>query len=149
VTAPFRFRLERLLDVRRLREDLASRDLALARRAVEEQEIRVRGLRDEAVSARDARRGLQQEANLDLHRVRLHRDYEAELERRLEGELRRLGDLGRAESERRGALVEARRGVKVLERLRERRLREHGRAEARRDQERIDEAARATAPERP
>ena len=149
MTRPFAFRLERLLDVRRLREDLASRDLALARRAAEEQNGRVLGLLDEVGAAKEARRGLQARDEVDLGQVRLHQDYQTSVERRLSHETRRLEDFVRAEAERRRAFVEARKGVRVLERFRERRLREHERAEVRREQRELDEAARASAPERP
>lgn len=149
MTRPFAFRLERLLDVRRLREDLASRDLALARRAVEEQNGLVLGLRGEVESAKEARRGLQGRDEMDLLQLRLHQDYQASVERRVSHEVRRLEDLVRAEAERRRAFVEARKGVRVLERFRERRFREHERAELRREQRELDEAARASAPERP
>lgn len=146
---PFRFGLERLLDVRRVREETASRDLALARRAVEEQDGLVRGLRGEADRAREERRALQGRAAIDLLQVRLRDEYQTSLERRLGREARCLEDLGRALEDRRRALLEARKGVKVLERFRERRLLEHERSEGRREQGILDEAARASAPERP
>ncbi len=143
---PFRFRLERLLEVRRLREDLAGRELALARRAAEEQEALVRGLAGEAEAQKAARRGLQGRGELDLSRIRRHGDYQAAVEGRLETATRRLEELTRAEAARRRALVEARKGVKVLDRFRERRLLEHARGESRREQKELDEAARGSAP---
>ena len=146
---PFAFRLERLLEVRRLREDRASSDLGLARRAVEEENRVILGLLDEIDRAKVARREIQSGSDVDLLRLRLHQDGQAAAERRLSDERRRLEDLVRAEAERRREHVEARKGVRVLERFRERRLREHGLAEGRREQRSLDEAARTSAPEAP
>jgi flagellar export protein FliJ len=149
MTRPFAFRLERLLGVRRLREDLASRDLGLARRAVEEENRVILGLLDDLERAKESRRALQAASEVDLLQLRLHQDYQAAVERRLSDASRRLEDLVRAEADRRRAQVEARKGVRVLERFRERRLEEHGRTEGRREQRSLDEAARTTAPEAP
>lgn len=137
----FRFRLERLLEVRRAKEDVAQRDFAEASRALREETRRLTALlaEEEEVKAasRDARRG-----PLDLAALRLHEGYLGAVDRRVRATRERLLELGRAEAEKRRALVEAMKGVKVLERFRERKLAEWTRTRERDERKALDEAAR-------
>lgn len=137
----FRFRLDRLLDLRRRREEAAQRDLAEAMRAVRDQNGKLLGMmaaRDEGKAALRAMRMKE----LDLGRLRLQEDYLESLERKIRVEFDRLQELVRSEIGKRHALTEAVRGVKVLERLRERRLQEWTRGADREERKTLDEVAR-------
>lgn len=142
----FRFRLEPLLGLRRLREDVARRDAAAARRAVGDQNrVLLAFLRDEE-EGKSALRGLKQKT-LDLVRLRLQEGYLNALERRIRKGFEVLQDLVRKELEKRRSLAEAVKGVRVLERLRERQQREHRYLGDRHEQKFLDEIAQQRARE--
>ena len=67
----------------------------------------------------------QQERGIDVGRLKLSDDYLVSLSRLLRREQETLQDLVRTEIERGHQLIEARKGVKVLERFRETKLRHH------------------------
>lgn len=140
MTRPFTFRLQRLLEVRRLREEQAGQELARARGEVAAQNGRlleaVRLGREEGEAVRPLCRGA-----LDLGQLRLHETWRGALGRRLETEFGRLKELTRIETEKRDAFVKARRDVRVLERLRERQEGIHRLEADRRDQRFLDEVA--------
>jgi flagellar export protein FliJ len=127
VANAFQFRLEQLLGIRRQREELAQRDLALAQQAVAARNASILFLIDQAEQARNDRRA-QQERGLDMGRLQLAEEYLVSLGRLLRREQESLHDLVRTETERRQRLIEARKGVKVLERFRETKLRHHHQA---------------------
>ncbi len=141
MTRAFRFRLDRLLALRRRKRDLAERKLVRARGQVSAQERRIRELLDEEAAAADSLRGLSVSA-LDLGELRLHEGYRDLLRNRRvrEGEL--LAKRVKAEEECRRELLEALKEVQVLERLRERRQRAWRVEFDRREREAFDEAAR-------
>ena len=115
----FKFRLERLLEVRKLREDIARQETAKAVQAVREQnENLMRTLREDQ-EGKDALRALKQK-EMDLVQIRLQEGYLGSLERKIRREFGHLQELTHAEAEARRALTEARKKVRVLERLRER-----------------------------
>lgn len=135
----FRFRLERLLEVRRAKEDVAQRDFARASGAAREETRRLAALLAEREDGgRDPRRG-----PLDLAALRQREDHLGAVDRRVRACRDRLAEFARAEDEKRRALVEAMKAVKVLERFRERKLAEWARSEDRKEREVLDEAARA------
>ena len=136
----FRFRLERLLDLRRAKEGVAQRALADARRAVEEEERRLAELLAEAEEGRRTSRG-QRKGLLDLDVLRLQERYRNTIEERIGTSRERLLALGKAEQEARASLTEAMKAVKVLERVREKRLAEWTRAEDREERKFLDEVA--------
>ncbi len=136
----FRFRLERLLDLRRAKEGAAQRALAEARRAVEEEARRLAELLAEEEQGRRAARELRQGV-LDLGALRRQDGYHDAIERRIRTSRERLRELGTIEQEKRQALTEAMKAVKVLERVRERRLAEWTRAEEREERKFLDEVA--------
>jgi len=117
----FKFRFERVLEVRRLKEDLATRDLALAQQAVREQNLAVARLLAEEGEGKDALRGLKR-ATVDIVRLRLQEGYLSVLERRIRAAAERLRELGKVEAGKRQALTEARKEVRVLEKYRDRQL---------------------------
>jgi flagellar FliJ protein len=124
VAKAFQFRLEQLLGIRRQKEELAQRDLAVAQQTVAARNASILFLRGQEEQARNERRA-QQERGIDIGRLQLADDYLASLGRLLRREQEMLHDLVRIEIERRQRLVEARKGVKVLERFRETKLRRH------------------------
>jgi flagellar export protein FliJ len=117
----FKFRFEHVLDVRRLKEDLAKRDLAVAQQAVLAQQAGIARLVAEENEGKDALRGLRQNL-VNIVRLRVQEGYLSSLERRIRASVERLQALGRVEAEKRRALTEARKEVRVLERYRERQL---------------------------
>lgn len=120
----FVFRLEKLLEVRRLQEAAAQRALAEAHRAVDERNQIILDLMTREDEAKEERRALQQ-ASVDVARLRLADDFLGSLERLLQREYVVLQDLVKAEMAKREELTEARKGVRVLEKFRERELRAH------------------------
>ena len=142
MASPFRFRLERLLELRRAKEAVARRAFAEASRAAREEAARLAaiGAEEEALKgmSRNARTGA-----LDLTALRLAEGYLGALERRARAARERLAELSRAEAEKRRALAEAVRGVKALERFRARKLAEWSRAADREEVRVLDEAAAA------
>ena len=117
----FKFRFEQVLGVRRLKEDLAKRDLALAQLAVREQNQRIVRLLAEEDEGKDAIRGLKKNS-VNIVQLRLQEGYLAALERRIREAAGRLQELGEVEAVKRQALADARREVRVLEKYRERQL---------------------------
>ncbi len=120
--------------------DATQRGLAEARLRVLDQNrklLRMLAERDEGkASLREMRM-----KELDLGRLRLQQDYLESLERRIRGEFDLLQEMVRAEIGRRRALTEAARGVKVLDRLRDRRFQEWARGLDRQERKSLDEAA--------
>ena len=137
----FQFRLERLLDLRRAKETAVQRVFAEARRAVEEESCRLAGLLAEENAGREASRALRQGA-LDLTALRLQEGWQSAVDGRIRTSRTRLADLGRVEIEKRRALTEAMKAVKVLERFRERRWKEWTQAADREERKVLDEAGR-------
>ena len=120
----FAFRLEKLLDVRRSLEDVAQRALAAAHQAVDERNRVILDLLSREDEAKEERRALQQ-ASVDVARLRLADEFLVSMERLLQREYLMLQELVKAEMAKREELTEARKGVRVLEKFRERELRSH------------------------
>jgi len=120
----FQFRLEQLLGIRRQKEELAQRELAVAQQAVLARNQSILFLMDQEEEAKNEVRA-QQERGIDVGRLKLSDDYRVSLGRLLRREQETLHDLVRTEIERRQQLIEARKAVKVLERFRETKLRRH------------------------
>lgn len=121
----FKFRFEQVLEVRRLKEEVAQRDLALAQNAVRGQQERIARLLAEEDGGKDAIRELKRKS-IDVLQLRLQEGYLVSLERKVREAVAKLQELARAEAEKRKALVEARKAVKVLEKYRERKVRAYG-----------------------
>ena len=136
----FKFRFEQVLEVRRLKEDLARRDLAVAQRAAREQNQQVARLLAEEAAGKEALRGLKRKS-IDVLQLRLQEGYLLALERRIREAAAKLQELGRVEAERRAALVEARKAVKVLEKYRERQLKAWACEQDRAERKFLDEVA--------
>ena len=120
----FDFRLEKLLELRRRKEEAARREVAAANQAVAERNRIILGLMSDEDLAKDEMRDAQQ-GTIDVERLRRAGEYAATLERRLQREYLALQDLVKAEMEKRNLLAEAHKGVRVLERFRDRKVQLH------------------------
>ncbi len=134
----FKFNLEPLLRYRLHLEDERRRGLADAHQAVMEQNRHLMNLLSEENAGKNALRETQQDG-IDVRNLRLHQQYLLGLEQRIRegygGLQKRLGEEVRS----RTALAEARKGVRVLERLRERRKERYDEERGRAEQKELDE----------
>ena len=135
---PFKFRLERLRDLRERAEQRASEELAvsLAHQRRGEEELRAAAQR--VADAREGRRRTGRASGADLLQM------QAYLERTQRAQQAAALDLGRREAEvdaRRAALVHAAREHRALTRLEERRRQEHALEGARVEGAQMDELA--------
>jgi len=117
----FRFRLDHLLGIRRQKEDLVQRDLALAQEAVAVRHKSIAFLVARQEQAKTEVRAAQDRV-IDMGRLKLADEYLSALAGLLRREQETLHDLVKVELGRRQELVEARKAVRVLERFRERQL---------------------------
>jgi flagellar FliJ protein len=124
MTKAFEFRLEKLLELRRQEEETAQREFAAAQQAVVERNQSVLGLLSEEERGRQDLRALQERA-IDVVRLRMTGEYLESIGRLLDRERSLLNELVKTELEKRRRLTEALKGVRVLERFRERQLRRY------------------------
>lgn len=117
----FRFRLDHLLGIRRQKEELAQRDLAVAQLAVAERHKSINFLLGQQEQAKADLRAAQEGA-VEMGRLKLADEYVSSLARLVRREQETLHDLVKVELDRRREVVEARKAVRVLERFRERQL---------------------------
>jgi flagellar FliJ protein len=140
----FQFRLEKVLDVRRLQEKSAQRELAAAQQAVAERNRIILGLMNQQDDARKELRLLQERA-VDVARLRLAGDFAASLERLLQREYETLQAQVLVEIEKRQQVTEARKGVRVMEKLRDKQARQHRQGADLEERKFLDELGRRTA----
>ena len=120
----FDFRLDKLLELRRRKEDVARRDVAAANQAVAGKNQAILALMSDEDAAKDDMREAQR-GTIDVDRLCRAGEYAATLERRLQREYLALQDLVKVEMEKRTLLAEAHKGVRVLERFRDRKIQLH------------------------
>ena len=137
----FHFRLEKLLELRRRKEEQAQREVAAANQAVAERNRIILGLMSEEDAAKDELRAMQARA-IDVGRLRRAGEYLSSLERLLQREYESLQELVKAEMEKRTLLAEAHRGVRVLERFHDRKLQLHRLEIDREERKVLDEIGR-------
>ena len=140
----FQFRLEKVLDVRRLAEKSAQRELAAAQHAVAEKNELILGLMGQEDQAK-AELGALQARTVEIVRLKMAGDFLASLERQLQREYETLQSLVVVEIEKRHRLTEARKGVRVLERLRDKQARLHRRGVDLEERKFLDDLGRRTA----
>ena len=140
----FQFRQEKVLDVRRLQEKSAQRELAAAQQAVAERNRIILGLMNQQDDARKELRLLQERA-VDVARLRLAGDFAASLERLLQREYETLQAQVLVEIEKRQQVTEARKGVRVMEKLRDKQARQHRQGADLEERKFLDELGRRTA----
>lgn len=140
----FQFRLEKLLELRRLKEDAAEREVAAAREAVAG---RNRVILDLMAREDDAKRELSamQQRAVDVRRLQMAGEFLAAMDRLLKREYETLQNLVIVEREKRHRLAEARQGVLVLERAREKQERLHRQQLDLEERKFLDEIGRRTA----
>ncbi len=121
MTKAFDFRLEKVLELRRIKEDAAQREFAVAERAVADRNQAILGLMTEEDEGKNYVREAQQQA-VEVQTLRVAAGCLLALERRLSREYEALQGLVQVEMEKRRLLTEARKDVRVLERFREKEL---------------------------
>ena len=135
----FQFRLEKLLDLRRSKEDVAVRELAAARQAVEVRNHVILDLMDREEQTKADLRDVQQAGALHVDRVRLATDFLGALERQLRREYETLQELVKTEIGARERLSQAKKDVRVLEKQREKELGRYWQGLDREDRRFLDE----------
>lgn len=140
----FAFRLEKVLDARRLHEKSAQREFAAAQQAVAERNRIILDLMGREDDARRELRSLQEGA-VDVPRLRMAGEFAASLERQLQKEYEALQAQVLVEMQKRQQLTEARKGVRVLEKLRDKQARAHRQGLDREERNFLDELGRRTA----
>ena len=123
----FEFRLEKLLEIRRLKEDVARREAAAARQAVDVRNEIILELMSREDAAKADLRSLQGAGSVAVDRLRLATEFLSALGRQLAREYALLQQLVQAEMEKQERLTQARKDVRVLERHREREVVQHRR----------------------
>lgn len=121
MTKAFEFRLEKVLDLRRLKEEAAQRAFAAAQQAVADRNQSILVLMAEEDEVRNCLRDAQQRS-VEVQKLRLAAGCLVALERRLGREYEALQEQVKVEMEKRRVLTEARKDVRVLERLRDKQL---------------------------
>jgi flagellar protein FliJ len=114
----FAFRLERLLELRRMTEERLKRELGVANRAVYEQQRSILQLLIEEDRTKGELRKIKV-STLDLVGIRMQEQYLNAVGRKILREYRQLQSLQESATHKRRELTEASKGVRVLERLRE------------------------------
>jgi flagellar protein FliJ len=140
----FQFRLEKVLDARRLHEKSSQREFAAAQQAVAERNRIILALMGEEDDVKRDLRALQEGA-VDLPKLQMTREFLASLERRLQKEYETLQSQVVVEMRKRQQLTEARKGVRVLEKLRDKQARAHRQGLDREERNFLDELGRRTA----
>jgi flagellar FliJ protein len=135
----FQFRLEKLLDLRRTKEDVAQRELAAARQAVEIRNRVILDLMDREEQAKADLRDVQQAGALHVDRLRLATEFLGALERQLRREYETLQELVKTEIAARERLSQAKKDVRVLEKQREKELGRHRQGVDREERRFLDE----------
>ncbi len=135
---PFKFRLERVRDLRERAEQRASEELAASVAHQRRGEEQLRAAAERVAEAREGRRATAEATGADLLAM------QAYLERTQRAQQAAALDLGRREAEvdaRRDALVHAAREHRALTRLEQRRRAEHAQQSARIEGAFLDEVA--------
>ncbi len=137
----FRFRLEKVLSVRRIREEEAHQRMADARERLARAQGEVEGLEARIAQAHQDLDALKRRDELSSEALYLHGLHMAGLRRELARAREELAVARREADEAHARLVEAHRDREALERLREREERQWERDQARRESRRMDEVA--------
>lgn len=137
----FVFRLERVLGVRRIQEDLAQQKRASAAATLDEARRADEALRAELRAAFEAFDTLKHRDELTAEALHLHSLHLAGMRRRLEWSRVRVAEAAQALRRAEGELREAHQAREALERLRERERRAWKDREARQEARQVDEIA--------
>lgn len=137
----FQFRLERVLDTRRLREDIRKKELGQAKQELVEGERRLTACEEKHQQYQDKLRETQSQPVLRVRELAAHHRYVDLARSAITAQRSRVKNLTDHVEEKREALVGASRDKKVLENLKERRLEAHGKALGRSAQLFLDEIA--------
>ncbi len=134
----FRFGLQTVLQVRQSHETRLKQELAVQSRILTEEYQKLEELQKRIVDSENEARAHKQ-ANVDMSLEQAYHAYLKSLDQKIKNEqetiLRLEAELKRQQVE----LIKARKAVKVLEKLRERRLEEYQKHERRQDQKNSDD----------
>ena len=136
---PFEFRLEKVLKLRCDHRDRMREELAMAVHAIRILEERNQQIEAEISEQRVRRHETAQERELKVERLIQSERYELVLTIQQQEIQSQIQQVSEEMETRRGALIEADREVKVLEKLREKQQQAHQKLEARADQQQLDE----------
>jgi flagellar FliJ protein len=136
----FKFRFETLLTTRRNAEDVHQKELAEARRELAAEQA---ALRDKRSTRRRCMQDLlrTQRQSFRAPDIALYGPYLARLERDIKTQQKRVAGAERKVNQKRGALIEAVKKRKVLEKLKEKDRKDHLNAETLRDRKFMDDVA--------
>lgn len=137
----FHFRLDRVLDARRLREDIRKKELGQAKQELNEGEHRLTAFEENHRLYQNKLRETQSLPVLKVRELATHHRYVDLARLAITAQRSRVKTLTERVEERREALVDASRDKKVLENLREKRIEAHGKALGRSAQLFLDEIA--------
>lgn len=136
----FKFRLQKLLEVRRLGEDLRRQELAKARQALDREKSILARLEEACAEVmQELRAGF--EGALDVERIAVYYRYLSLLARHTESQRATVDLLAREEATKRAAMIAARRKRMMVEKLKERAYARYREEVARMDQAFLDEVA--------
>ncbi|MFZ5924105.1 MAG: flagellar export protein FliJ [Bacillota bacterium] len=136
----FEFRLQKLLEVRRLRENLRRQELAEARQALDRERSTLARLEEACEEVvQELRAG--SEGALDVDRIAIYHRYLGLLTRHIEDQRAAVDRLAREEASKRAAVIAARRERMMVEKLKERAYARYREEVARMEQAFLDEVS--------
>ncbi|MEW6227797.1 MAG: flagellar export protein FliJ [Bacillota bacterium] len=134
----FKFRLQKLLEVRRLGENLRRQELAKARQALDREKSTLARLEEACAEVmQELRAG--SEGALDVDRIAICHRYLGLLTRHIEDQRAAVDRLAREEAAKRAAVIAARRERMMIEKLKERAYARYREEVARVEQAFLDE----------
>ncbi len=135
----FTFPYDKLLDHRKALEEVARREYAAARARVDEAEAELRSMYDGIARSRERAGRLEREGGAQGPALSLIGEFIDGQRIRIERQRRKIRELLMDAEEKQGALIEAAKEHKTLEKLKERRLKEFKRAVKKKELKEIDE----------
>ena len=136
----FRFRLDRVLEIRKLHEEMKKKELAQARMAVTQQQNDILQLLIKLDQGKGVSRDLRKQA-IDMTSLRLQEQYLNGLMRGIQSSHQTLQGFVVDEKKKQLELAEASKKVRVLERLKEKKKAEYMLDVSREEQKFLDEVA--------
>jgi flagellar FliJ protein len=134
----FKFNLETLLKVRRSREDIAKRNFAAAASAEAAQKARIASLDAETARTREFLRSISS-GTIKVEKILTAQRFLSGQAMRRMSAVERLADLHAVTESKRGALIEARRGRRAVEILKEKHYKRYLLEADREEQKTLDE----------
>ncbi|MDK9701120.1 MAG: flagellar FliJ family protein [bacterium] len=134
--AKFQFRLERILDVKKIREELRQRDWVEAMRETERQAALEQQIRQEQILFRE-----QRNQKGSVGELKIEAELAGGMRRKVKKQTAQVAFARQTELKKKGELIDAMRERKVMEKLREKKQDEYLLEERRTENKLIDEMA--------